>query len=58
MKVKHSFRTLLEKRGYSEVAIKKLWTWYNYSERKGVCQLLDSGFTINFFSVFCNLLSA
>ncbi len=35
-KVKPSFKTLLEKRGYSKEAIKKLWTWYDYSELKGV----------------------
>jgi hypothetical protein len=36
MKVNDSFKILLEKRGYSEKTIKKLWAWYDYSEKKGV----------------------
>ncbi len=36
MEVKNSFKLLLQQMGYSEKAIQKLWTWYDYSERKGV----------------------
>ena len=36
MKVKKSFKVLLKNRSYSDDAINKLWTWYDYSERKGV----------------------
>jgi hypothetical protein len=36
MKVNNSFMTLMKQRGYSHKAINKLWTWYDYSEKKGV----------------------
>ena len=36
IKVVASFKNLLEERGWSEKAIKKLWTWYDYSDKKGV----------------------
>jgi hypothetical protein len=35
-KVKSSFKIMLEKRGYSMEAIKKLWEWYDFSELRGV----------------------
>lgn len=31
-----SFKEMLQKEGYSEVIIKKLWKWYDFSEKKGV----------------------
>jgi len=36
MNVKNSFIYLLRNHGYSEKTIKSLWTWYDYSELKGV----------------------
>jgi len=36
MKVNISFETLLRTRGCSEKAIKELWKWFDYSEKKGV----------------------
>jgi hypothetical protein len=36
MKVDRSFETLLKKRGCSDKAIKELWKWFDYSEKKGV----------------------
>lgn len=31
-----SFIRMLQKEGYSEVIIGKIWEWYDYSEKKGV----------------------
>jgi hypothetical protein len=36
MKVGQSFEILLKKRGCSEKAIKELWKWFDYSEKRGV----------------------
>jgi hypothetical protein len=36
MKLDQSFEILLKQRGFSEKAIKELWKWYDYSEKKGV----------------------
>ncbi len=36
MKAKDSFIILLKQRGCSEKAIKELWKWFDYSEKKGV----------------------
>jgi len=36
MKVDPSFEILLKQRGCSEKAIKELWKWFDYSEKKGV----------------------
>ena len=29
-----TFRTLLKRRGYSDEAIKEIWKWYDFSERR------------------------
>jgi hypothetical protein len=31
-----AFRNLLKQRGYSKKAVKEVWKWYDYSERRGV----------------------
>jgi len=31
-----TFRTLLKCRGYSDKAIKQIWKWYDFAERRGV----------------------
>ena len=31
-----AFRTLLTRRGYSDKAIKEIWKWYDFLERRGV----------------------
>ncbi len=31
-----AFRSLLLQKGYSEKAIREIWRWYDFSERKGV----------------------
>jgi len=36
MKPIPTFRSALKHRGYSEKAIKEIWKWYDFSERKGV----------------------
>jgi hypothetical protein len=36
MKSPEIFREMLEERGYSTKAIKDLWKWFDYSEKKGV----------------------
>lgn len=36
MRTPSSFRALLKQRGYSDKAIKEIWRWYDFSERKGV----------------------
>jgi len=36
MKAKKSFNILLKQHGCSEKAIKELWKWFDYSEKKGV----------------------
>jgi len=36
MKTSKDFSTMLKKRGYSTDAIKKMWKWYDNSEKKGV----------------------
>ena len=34
------FRDLIVKRGYSERVAEELWKWYDFSDKKGVAQLL------------------
>jgi hypothetical protein len=36
MTVDQCFEILLKQRGCSEKAIKELWKWFDYSEKKGV----------------------
>jgi hypothetical protein len=36
MKPTSSFRILLKRNGQSENAIKEVWKWYDFSERRGV----------------------
>jgi len=36
MKAPSAFKFLLKQKGYSNKAIKEIWKWYNFSERKGV----------------------
>jgi hypothetical protein len=36
MKTSKDFYNLLNERGCSPKAIKELWKWYDYSEKKGV----------------------
>jgi hypothetical protein len=36
MKPTLAFKFLLKPKGYSDKAIKEIWRWYDYSERKGV----------------------
>jgi len=31
-----AFRSLLKQKRYSRKAVKEIWKWYDYSERKGV----------------------
>jgi len=31
-----ALKTVLKKKGYSDKAIKEIWKWYDFSERKGV----------------------
>jgi hypothetical protein len=32
----NNFDKMLKKRGYSKEAIKKMWKWYDFSEKNGV----------------------
>ena len=36
MKTSKNFDGMLKERGYSTEAIKKMWKWYDYPEKKGV----------------------
>jgi hypothetical protein len=36
MKPAASLKILLSQHGYSENAVKEIWKWYDFSERKGV----------------------
>jgi len=36
MKPISSLRILLRRYGYSEKAVREIWKWYDFSERKGV----------------------
>jgi len=36
MSMNKSFEKMLQKRGVSQKAIKELWKWFDYSEKKGV----------------------
>lgn len=35
-KPSRSFRSLLQRKGYSDEAIEEIWKWYDSSKRKGV----------------------
>jgi len=36
METPTAFKTVLKQKGYSDNAIKEIWKWYDFSERKGV----------------------
>jgi hypothetical protein len=36
MNTKHSFMQMLKNQSYSDKTIKKLWKWYDSTEKKGV----------------------
>jgi hypothetical protein len=36
MKVDRSFEMLMKKQGYSEKTIRKIWKWFDHSEKRGV----------------------
>ncbi len=36
MEPSQKFNQMMEKMGYSKDAIKKMWKWYDYSEKKGI----------------------
>jgi len=36
MKAPIAFRALLKHKGYSSKAVKEIWKWYDFSERKGI----------------------
>jgi len=36
MKPSLIFKSLLKRQGYSEKAVKEIWKWYDFSDKKGV----------------------